>query len=97
MNSDDTQKAGQSLEAAWFAVARRYAVALGAGAALLSLLRDVPVRIASLRGVLAFFTVSLLAKLGFWLLDLVRQPEAEPSEADAAGAEAPVAVEEAQV
>ena len=88
--SDDTQHAEQTLKPVWFAVSRRAAVAVGASAALLSLLRNVSVGAASRRGMVAFLAVTLLARFGFWLVTLVHQSNLDSPEP------AEVATEDAQ-
>jgi hypothetical protein len=59
----DSPITAHSLQAAWLAFGRRAAVAGGALAALVSLLFDAPVRVASLRGALAWLALRVLVSL----------------------------------
>ena len=59
-----------SLQGTWQSLAHRLAVAGGCLAALISLLNDVPVSMASLRGAAAYAAVLVVAKLG--LIALLR-------------------------
>ncbi len=53
------------------------AVAIGSAAALLSLLSHAPVRVACLRGGIAWFCVLLVGKSVAWLLDRMASLEAQ--------------------
>ena len=56
------------LRRAWAAFGHRAAVIAGALAALTALIRHVPVRVASLRGALAWAAVLLVSRASLWLL-----------------------------
>lgn len=64
----DSAVGPDALIQAWLASGRRFAVVIGSTVALLSLLGDTPVRIASFRGAIALGTVLALTNAGAWLL-----------------------------
>lgn len=65
----------------WRAVGRRVAVAIGALVALLSLVSDAPVRIASWRGALAWAAVLAVTSVGAWFAHRTWvEPTSEPGE-----------------
>ena len=68
MQASDSRRVNVEFLPTWTAFGHRTAVATGAGAALIALLRHVPVHIASLRGALAWLAVVLLFRLGRELL-----------------------------
>lgn len=72
----DSRTGKRSLDRAWRASGRRLAVTFGAATALISLLNDTPVRIASLRGALAWGLVLSITSIGAWVL--MRAYEAPP-------------------
>ncbi|MEO0662098.1 MAG: hypothetical protein AAFZ87_11215 [Planctomycetota bacterium] len=81
-----------SLLAAWRAVGHQAAVTLGAAVALLSLLADTPVHVASLRGGIAWAATLVATSVGAWLLDRTYVArDAVAAEDDEEGAEAPTA------
>ena len=67
MERTDTPSRG-SVETAWTALTHRAAAVVGALTGLVSLLSDVPVANASLRGGLAWIAVSILGRATSWLL-----------------------------
>jgi len=77
-----------ALAEAWRALGRQLAVVAGSGVALLSLIQDTPVRIASLRGAMTWASVLAITSLGAWLaVRTWRAPEVEPTDAAADGPE----------
>lgn len=66
MSASSTPPGARPLLRALAASGRHYAVACGAGIALLSLLNDTPVHVASLRGAIAWGSVLLAVRLGGW-------------------------------
>jgi hypothetical protein len=60
----DTGITAQRLSATWLALGRRTAAAAGASAALVSLIYDTPLWVASLRGTLVWVSVLVLARAG---------------------------------
>ena len=76
----------------WRASGRQVSVAVGAAAALLSLLSDAPIHVASLRGAFAFAATLAATALGAWFAERAWTPgpvdEAEPAP-DAAEETAP--------
>lgn len=58
---------------AWLASGRRIAVTVGSSVALISLISDAPVRIASLRGAIAWGAVLALVSVGTWITPRVFQ------------------------
>jgi len=77
---------------AWRASGRQVSVVVGAAAALLSLLSDAPIRVASLRGAIAFAATLAATSVGAWFAERAWTPspadEAEPGP-DAAEETAP--------
>jgi len=68
----------------WLASGRQLAVAVGSTVALISLLSDAPVRIASLRGAIAWGVVLALTSVCTWLVPRVfhARPVSEGEEDD---------------
>ncbi|MEM6567885.1 MAG: hypothetical protein AAF957_05715 [Planctomycetota bacterium] len=75
---------------AWLASGRQLAVTVGSMVALVSLFADAPVRIASLRGAIAWGAVLALVSAGSWITPRVFQarPEADDEDLTAEGADA---------
>ncbi|MCP3914782.1 MAG: hypothetical protein GY711_04380 [bacterium] len=72
-----------SLHPTWMALGHRVAVAAGASAALISLLGDVPLLVASRRGLFAWLATFALARCFAWLLARTVVPPAdEPGEGE---------------
>jgi hypothetical protein len=72
MNVDSAIGPGP-LVRAWLASGRSLAVTVGSAVALISLLNDAPVRIASLRGAIAWGAVLALVGVGSWITPRVFQ------------------------
>ena len=71
-----------SLQATWRSLGHRLAVAGACLAALISLLNHVPLYTASLRGVVAYAAVLVVAKLGLFALERSIAIEERAKEAD---------------
>ncbi|MEM9382766.1 MAG: hypothetical protein AAGB93_22625 [Planctomycetota bacterium] len=69
---------------AWLASGRQLAVTVGSTVALVSLFADAPVRIASLRGAIAWGAVLALVSAGSWIAPRVFQARTEADEEDLA-------------
>ncbi len=78
MNVDSAIGPGPLVQA-WLASGRQLAVTAGSSVALISLLSDAPIRIASLRGAIAWAAVLTLTSIGSWLAPRVFQTD-EPEE-----------------
>ena len=78
MDPTDSSRGAVSLHPTWKALGHRAAVVAGTGTALVALLGDVPVRVASLRGALVWLVVVVLFRAGGALLERVaaREPAA---------------------
>ena len=83
MNVDSAGGSAPLVEV-WLASGRQLAVTVGSAVALISLLSDAPVRIASLRGAIAWGVVLALTSVGTWLVPRVFQarPAIEGDERD---------------
>lgn len=79
METVDSSYEDSSLTSVWRALTSRLAVAVGATTALLSLIADTPVWVASLRGVVAWLALVLIAKCFGFAFD--EATESEPEEA----------------
>ena len=73
----DSRNGRRALDLAWRASGRRLAVTFGAATGLISLLNNTPVRVASLRGAVAWGVVLSLTSIGAWVLS--RAYEAPPA------------------
>ena len=83
MQPDDSHTVEISLESLWRALAGRTAVLVGAATALCALLADAPVRIACLRGFVAWLGVIALSRMFGYAFreaehELVESTETEP-------------------
>jgi len=77
----DSAVSTRDLVHTWTASGRIFAVTVGSLVALISLMANAPIHVASLRGVIALMVVRGLTALGSWLLPRVTEPE-EPAQAD---------------
>ena len=81
MEPSDTSPGAPALASTWTALGHRLAATVGAGAALLALVRHVPVGTASLRGALAWLAILSVSRSARALLDRRRsspRPVAPP-------------------
>ena len=86
----DTGPEGRSVELAWLSFGRAVAVAAGALTALVGLLFDVPVPIATLRGALALCGISLFVRaVGYGLRALAARERSASAAARASPATSP--------
>ncbi len=67
MKRSETANGAVPLTRAWSVAGRQFAAGSGALVALLSLLADAPVRVASLRGAVTFLSLLLLTRCGAWI------------------------------
>ena len=81
MGTVDSSFEDSSLTSVWRALTSRLAVAVGATTALLSLIANTPVWVASLRGVVAWLALVLIAKCFGFAFDEPADPETEAEEA----------------
>lgn len=73
---------------AWRASGRQVSVAVGAAAALLSLLSDAPIHVASLRGAIAFAATLAATTVGAWFAERAWTPgPTDGAEADPGASE----------
>jgi hypothetical protein len=68
----DRSAGDQPLQAAWRSLGSVLAVASGASIALVSLWSGVPVLIATSRGAIAFAGVTVVTRIGVWIIPHVR-------------------------
>ena len=78
MSTAETKRGAVSLQAAWGATGRHLAVSSGALVALVSLLADAPVSVASLRGAVTCLVLVALTRIGEWLSARTVQVNALP-------------------
>jgi len=72
----DTAGSPRDLVHAWAASGRVFAVAVGSLVALISLMSNAPLHVASFRGALAFVALRGLTSVGQWLVPRVSAPRA---------------------
>jgi len=77
MEPSDTSPGAPALAPTWTALGHRLAATVGAGAALLALVRHVPVGTASLRGASAWLAILVVTRSARALLD--RRPPPGPA------------------
>ena len=77
----DSAMSTSDLVRTWAASGRIFAVTAGSLVALVSLMANTPIHVASIRGGIAFMVVRALTSLGGWLLPRVTELE-EPQQAD---------------
>lgn len=87
MNADSAGST-RALLNAWAASGRVFAVSVASLVALISLMSNAPLHVASLRGAIALAAVRALTAAGQWLVPRVTQdPEADSADPDVTGAQ----------